>query len=124
MSRRWAVMILLAFMAVDAYPCTTFCMTVDGQVVFGANYDWDVRTGRIMVNKRSVSRESLTQRPAHWVSRYASITFNQYGRDLPTGGMNEAGLVVGLMDLGDTEYPAVDCPPERTRCSGSRAPRR
>lgn len=104
-------MFLLAFVTVDAYPCTTFCMTVDGRVVFGANYDWDVRNGMIMVNKRSVSRESLTQRPANWISTYASITFNQYGRDFPTGGMNEAGLVVALMDLPETEYPAVDSRP-------------
>lgn len=102
------MLLLLAFVAVDARPCTTFCMTGDGRVVFGANYDWDVRTGMIMVNKRSVSRESLTQRPARWTSRYASITFNQYGRDFPTGGMNEAGLVVALMDLAETQYPAVD----------------
>jgi hypothetical protein len=108
MSRRRAMMLLLAFVAVDAHPCTTFSMTVDGQVVFGANYDWDVRIGMVMVNKRSVARESLTQRPARWTSQYASITFNQYGRDFPTGGMNEAGLVVSLMDLSDTEYPAVD----------------
>jgi len=105
------MMFLLAFVAVDVYPCTTFCMTVDGRVVFGANYDWDVRNGMIMVNKRSVSRESLTQRPATWISTYASITFNQYGRDFPTGGMNEAGLVVALMDLEETEYPAVDSRP-------------
>lgn len=111
MLRRWAMLFLLAFVAVDAHPCTTFCMTVDGQVVFGANYDWDVRIGMVMVNKRSVSRESLTQRPAQWTSRYASITFNQYGRDFPTGGMNEAGLVVALMDLSETEYPAVDTRP-------------
>ena len=102
---------LLAFVAADAYPCTTFCMTVDGRVVFGANYDWDIRNGMIMVNKRSTSRESLTQRPARWISLYASITFNQYGRDFPTGGMNEAGLVVALMDLEGTEYPAVDSRP-------------
>lgn len=86
-------------------------MTVDGRVVFGANYDWDIRTGMITVNKRSVSRESLTQRPAYWTSQYASITFNQYGRDFPTGGMNEAGLVVALMDLGETQYPEVDSRP-------------
>src|SRR5689334_21028972 len=103
MIRRWVPLFLLAFIAVDAHPCTTFCMTVDGRVVFGANYDWDVRNGRVMVNKRLVSRESLTQRPAHWTSRYASITFNQYGRDFPTGGMNEAGLVVALMDLEGTQ---------------------
>lgn len=104
-------MILLALVAADAHPCTTFCMSVDSHVVFGANYDWDVRNGLVMVNKRSVSRESLTQRPAYWTSRYASITFNQYGRGFPTGGMNEVGLVVGLMDLTETEYPAVDSRP-------------
>ncbi len=111
MSRRWATLVLLALVAVDAHPCTTFCMNVDGRVVFGANYDWDIRNGLIMVNKRYVSRESLTLRPAYWVSRYASITFNQYGRDFPTGGMNEVGLVVALMALDETEYPAVDSRP-------------
>ena len=105
------MVLLLAFVAVDAYPCTTFCMTVNDRVVFGANYDWDIRIGTIMINQRSVSRESLTLRPAHWTSQYASITFNQYGRDFPTGGMNEAGLVVALMDLDETEYPAVDSRP-------------
>ena len=105
------MMFLLAFVAVDARPCTTFCMTVDDRVVFGANYDWHTRIGMITVNKRSVSRESLTQRPAHWTSQYASITFNQYGRNFPAGGMNETGLVVALMELDQTEYPAVDSRP-------------
>ena len=109
MTRRWVTMsFFLAFVAADAFPCTTFCMSAGGRVAFGANYDWDTRVGMIMVNKRSTSRESLTQRPFRWTSRYASITFNQYGRGFPTGGMNEAGLVVALMDLSDTEYPPVD----------------
>jgi len=86
-------------------------MSVGDRVVFGANYDWHTRIGTIMVNKRWVTRESLTQRPARWKSRYASITFNQYGRDFPSGGMNEVGLVVALMELGETEYPAVDSRP-------------
>jgi len=86
-------------------------MNVNGRVVFGANYDWDIRLGMVMANKRSVMKESLTQRPVRWTSRYASITFNQYGRDFPTGGMNDAGLVVALMDLTSTEYPAVDSRP-------------
>src|ERR1043165_1990357 len=111
MRRRWAVIVLLAFIAVDVHPCTTFCMSVGDHVVFGQNYDWYTRIGMIMVNKRSVTRESLTQRPAHWKSRYASITFNQYGRGFPCGGMNEVGLVVALMDLDETEYPPVDSRP-------------
>ena len=112
MRRSWAaVFLILAFVAVDVHPCTTFCMSVGDRVVFGQNYDWYSRIGTIMVNKRWVTRESLTQRPARWKSRYASITFNQYGRGFPTGGMNEVGLVVALMDLSETEYPAVDSRP-------------
>jgi choloylglycine hydrolase len=26
-----------------------------------------------------------------WTSRYGSITFNQYGREFPSGGINEKG---------------------------------
>lgn len=32
-----------------------------------------------------------------WTSRYASVTFNQWGREFPMDGMNEAGLVVALV---------------------------
>ena len=43
-----------------------------------------------------------------WVSQYGSITFNQYGKEFPTGGMNEKGLVVELMWLDGTIYPQPD----------------
>ena len=43
-----------------------------------------------------------------WVSKYGSITFNQYGKEFPTGGMNEKGLVVELMWLDETQYPSAD----------------
>lgn len=46
--------------------------------------------------------------PARWTSKYGSITFNQYGREFPTGGMNEKGLVVDLMWLEGTRYPNPD----------------
>jgi penicillin V acylase-like amidase (Ntn superfamily) len=46
--------------------------------------------------------------PAKWISRYGSVTFNQYGRDNATGGMNEAGLVVEIMWLDETTYPKAD----------------
>jgi choloylglycine hydrolase len=44
----------------------------------------------------------------NWVSKYGSITFNQYGKEFPTGGMNEKGLVVELMWQDGTEYPKQD----------------
>jgi len=92
--------------------CTTFCFADGGQVIFGKNYDWNVDDGHVLVNKRGVSRGSLdpggSGDPARWKSRYGSVTFNQYGRDFPSGGMNEKGLVVELMWLDETVYPAAD----------------
>ncbi|HET9480170.1 MAG TPA: linear amide C-N hydrolase [Candidatus Polarisedimenticolia bacterium] len=96
--------------------CTTFCLVDDGQVLFGKNYDWNVDHGLIVVNKRGMERVSgpdpgAAERPARWISRYGSVSFNQYGRDFPSGGMNEAGLVVELMWLDGSAYPAPDARP-------------
>ena len=104
------VVLLTAIIAITppAAACTTFCMNVNGRVVFGANYDWDTGVGMMMVNKRFAAKQSLTGRPVRWTSQYASITLNQYGREFPTGGMNEAGLVIALMGLDATQYPPVD----------------
>jgi penicillin V acylase-like amidase (Ntn superfamily) len=43
-----------------------------------------------------------------WVSKYGSITFNQYGKEFPNGGMNEMGLVVEMMWLDGSQYPKPD----------------
>lgn len=103
-----AVLLVLLFPAVVG-ACTTFCLDDNGQRIFGRNYDWDVEDCLIVVNKRGVAKTSYSQtHPAKWISRYGSVTFNQYGRELPQGGMNEAGLVVETMWLSPTEYPAPD----------------
>ena len=104
---KW-ILALLLFVAQTAGACTTFCFSSGGRFVFGANYDWDTGVGLLMVNKRNVAKDSGTGRPARWTSRFASITLNQYGRDYPTGGMNEAGLTIALMGLDQTQYPAAD----------------
>lgn len=65
----------------------------------------------VVVNKRDVSKEAMPQlneKSAKWISKYGSVTFNQYGREFPTGGMNEKGLVIELMMLNDGEYPPRD----------------
>jgi choloylglycine hydrolase len=94
--------------------CSTFCLdaTGGGGPVFGKNYDWDVPDGLVVVNKRNVTKRGLTiDNPAHWTSKYGSVTFNQYGREMPCGGMNEAGLVIELMWLEETVYPPADSRP-------------
>lgn len=76
---------------------------------FAKNYDWNIGYGLILINKRGVAKKSASGQPenrASWMSRYDSLTFNQYGREFPSGGINEAGLAVELMWLDDAEYPA------------------
>jgi penicillin V acylase-like amidase (Ntn superfamily) len=102
-----AILTLVAATAADA--CTTFCT----RGLFGRNYDFEIGYGMVMTNKRGVRKSSSqTPKPAEWTSRYGSLTFNQFGRDNPTGGMNEQGLVVELMWLDGTRYPAADARPE------------
>jgi penicillin V acylase-like amidase (Ntn superfamily) len=99
---------LLVVAASAANACTTFC----AHGLFGRNYDFETGHGHVIVNKRNMQKSSATAKPAQWTSRYGSVTFNQFGRDNATGGMNEKGLVVELMWLDGTRYPAADARPE------------
>ncbi len=94
--------------------CTTFRIDLDNQFYFGRNFDWMAGDSILVVNKRGVTKKAALssydkgQPPASWTSKYGSVTFNLYGRDFPTGGMNEAGLVVETMLLPDGKYPDND----------------
>jgi choloylglycine hydrolase len=102
---RAIVAILMLTVAIDAGACTTFCT----RSLFGRNYDFEIGYGLVIVNKRDVRKTSQKEvKPAAWTSKYGSLTFNQFGRDSATGGMNEKGLVVELMWLDGTEYPKAD----------------
>jgi len=83
-------------------------------MVFGRNYDWVTGNGMVCTNQRGLSKTSFKTKNGEtitWVSQYGSITFNQYGKEFPTGGMNEKGLVVELMWLDGTVYPKADSRP-------------
>jgi penicillin V acylase-like amidase (Ntn superfamily) len=100
---------IIGFLSNDAVACTTFCFMNNGEWIYGKSYDWYIEHCLIMVNKRGVAKTALTKdNPAQWVAKYGSITFNQYGREFPLGGMNEAGLVIEVMWLEQTEYPFPD----------------
>lgn len=109
MKKALAPLLAMAIVSVGVYTahaCTTFCLKNSGEVLFGKNYDWNIGDGLLFVNKRNVEKEGAADtNAAKWVSKYGSVTFNQYGRENPSGGMNEAGLVIELMWLDDTEYP-------------------
>ena len=97
-------------LANQVFACTTFCLIGKGEVLFGRNYDWNIGDALILVNKKGVAKTATAGEsqhavnPAKWVSKFGSVTFNQYGRENPTGGMNEAGLVVELMWLDESVY--------------------
>jgi choloylglycine hydrolase len=109
-----SVLVLVCLFLNQTFACTTFCLRGKGEVLFGRNYDWSIGDALIFVNKRGVAKTATigeSANSAKWVSKYGSVTFNQYGRENPTGGMNEMGLVVEEMWLDETEYPKDDARP-------------
>lgn len=98
----------------NALACTTFVLEGDGKIYFGRNLDWHWESGLVFVNQRNIAKMAIVapgNPGAKWVSKYGSVTFNQFGLDIPFGGMNEAGLVVENMWLDETKYPAPDSRP-------------
>ena len=108
------LLVFLCFFGKAILACTTFCLNKNGQIIFGRNYDWISGAGIVNTNQRGLFKTSMKSGNAatiSWISKYGSITFNQYGKEFPTGGMNEKGLVVELMWLDGTKYPADDARP-------------
>jgi choloylglycine hydrolase len=92
--------------------CTTFYINSNDEIIFGKNYDWMTGNGMLVINKKNVSKTSFSDsKSIDWVSKYGSVTFNQFGREFPSGGINEKGLVIELLWLEDTEYPQPDFRP-------------
>jgi len=109
--RTLALALLSSLTASLAAPCTTFLLNDGQRLVYGKSYDWHIRSGMLTVNHRGMAKVAMAGdngNPARWTSAYGSVTFNQFGRDFPMGGMNEVGLVVEVMWLDATRYPPVD----------------
>jgi choloylglycine hydrolase len=114
-ARTLACACALVLAGTPAFACTTFELEGAGGPVVGKCYDWHMGQGLVVVNKRGVAKRAITldprDRPAEWRSKYASLTFDQYGVELPNGGMNEAGLVVEIMWLDSTQLEPPDTRP-------------
>lgn len=111
MKKKFALLTGFILVSMYTFCCTTFLLARDGKYLFGRNYDWVTGSGVVFTNQRGLAKTSSPDKDGttiQWVSRFGSITFNQYGKEFPTGGMNEQGLVVELMWLDGTKYPAAD----------------
>lgn len=110
---------LAAALALAAAPptraCTTFALAAEDARVVGKSYDWPLGHGVVALNRRGLAKQAIAldprDAPARWVSRYASLTFDQYGLELPNGGLNEAGLVIEVMWLAESEPEPRDARP-------------
>ena len=92
--------------------CTSFCLDNGGHAVFGTNYDNEIWEGLLFVSKRGVTKSGweagTSGKYARWTAEYGSVTFNLAGVQLAWAGMNEAGLTVSTMWLGETRNPPPD----------------
>lgn len=89
--------------------CTSFCLVSGDTILLGNTLDWYICNGLIVVNKRNVKKTAMffSNAPT-WISKYGSITINQWGRECAARGMNEAGLAMGEMTLPGTRFPDSD----------------
>jgi choloylglycine hydrolase len=94
--------------------CTVFKLQTDqaSKFIVGKNYDTkDPCYGMIFTNPRNIKKTALIMQPdtpKQWNSVFGSVTFSQVGKEFPSCGMNEAGLVVEQTTLWNTVYPDRD----------------
>ncbi|MBU9710184.1 linear amide C-N hydrolase [Evansella tamaricis] len=91
--------------------CTTFTLNKDETLLLGQNYDFYYGHGLIVVSPRGLKKESLTEegeRKVAWITKYGTVTFSQFGRELPMSGMNETGLTIAMMFHEDGVFPQKD----------------
>jgi choloylglycine hydrolase len=80
----------------------------DQNMLLAKNFDWKAGHGYIFKNKKGQKKYAYGfygTNQAQWVSQYGSVTFNQFGKEFPIGGINEAGLVVEQLYKAYSIYP-------------------
>jgi choloylglycine hydrolase len=99
--------------ATELGACTSFFVGGRDSRLMAFSYDWPIGGGRVFVNPNGLVKSALVGEgltPATWTVRFGSVTFNQYGREFPNGGMNRAGLGIHTLWLDGTSYPKPDGP--------------
>lgn len=95
--------------APKAKACSAVLMELGDRPVMARCYDWHIGNALLLINQPGMAKRALAfDNPAEWTSKYGSVTVNQYGRELPVDGINQAGLAIAVLWLNETEYPAVD----------------
>ncbi len=110
--RLMAVFIAIFQTMDSAFPCSAvYRQDSSNKAQLGANFDWNARGGILFLSPRQQVKSAGAivagkGRPVTWISRYASITLSQFGRDYPMQGINEAGLA-GAVLMAPAQYPVT-----------------
>jgi len=94
--------------------CTTFICESGDQFFLANNEDIFLPSGMLFTNQRGIHKTALLmppEVPLQWLSCYGSVVFSQSGKEFPSGGMNEVGLIVEQTTLRETQYPSLDSRP-------------
>lgn len=103
---RKALLLLTILIYHFSTACSAFFFSGDNKIL-AKNFDWRADQGYLMKNNRGQQKISYGFRGnnvAEWTSKFGSVTFNQIGKEFPYGGINEKGLVIEQLWLGNTEY--------------------
>lgn len=109
-----ALAVVLGFSALisSADACTGLQFSVGGMPYVAKNHDFMVGDGLLIVNTRGRIKRALDHGDAlAWRATYGSVSYNQFGREFPNAGMNEAGLTVEMLWLDEAEFPQPDARP-------------
>jgi choloylglycine hydrolase len=111
------ILFLLCSIPQTVSACSTFRLQKGPELICGHNLNQgDIGVpGMVFINKRGVfklgrtwdeliTKERMNPSSHRWISRYGSVTFNAFGKNLPDGGINEVGLYIWEMNE-DAEYP-------------------
>jgi len=88
----------LLFFEGSLIACTSFVLQEGGPNYLAKNLDWEIDRGYIFYNLAGIEKTSTNDPGLTWISKYNSITNNQFGKEFPLGGINEKGLAIEEMN--------------------------
>ncbi|MCB0418499.1 MAG: linear amide C-N hydrolase, partial [Bdellovibrionales bacterium] len=92
----------------STHACSTLMVPNSNAKLMGKNYVWQLPHGRLFHNRIGMRKKAMledeSQEALEWVSKYTSLTFNQFAENFPIGGMNSEGLAIEVL-LARADFP-------------------
>lgn len=98
--RKISLVFFFLFLAIlQSYSCTAFIIEKNGKYYLAKNLDWGIGVGYLHFNSKGILKTSLLDAKLSWISKYNNLTFNQFGKGFPLGGINEKGLCIEELNM-------------------------